>query len=168
MRVMNTLYVRGHKAHVGLERDALVVSDPDTGWTRVPLAALEGVVLLGNGQISTQALARCVEGNIRVCALRRGGKLRFAVGGPVGGNVHLRVAQLRCHDDPLARAALSRTIVAGKLQNYRLRLKRWSWDARPSEKKALQMLHERITDRLSGLPTARLASPIVVEIRPGP
>jgi CRISPR-associated protein Cas1 len=154
MRVMNTLYVRSHKAHIGLQKDALMVSDPETGWRRVPLAALEGVVLLGNGQISTQALARCVESNIRVCALRRGGKLRFAVGGPVGGNVHLRVAQLRRHDDPAARAVLSRTIVAGKLQNYRLLLRRWSWDARSTDKDTLQMLQERITDRLSSLSTA--------------
>lgn len=154
MRVMNTLYVRGHQARVGVQKDALIVADPEAGTRRVPLAALEGVVMLGNGQISTQALARCVESNVRVCSLRRGGKLRFVVGGPVGGNVHLRVAQLRRHEDPVARGALSRTIVAGKLQNYRLLLKRWAWDAKDSDKRTLEMLHERVTDRLSALPTA--------------
>lgn len=160
MRVMNTLYVRGHQAHVGLQKDALVVSDPEAGWRRVPLAALEGVVLLGNGQISTQALARCVESNIRVCSVRRGGKLRFVVGGPVGGNVHLRVAQLRRHEDPIARGALSRTIVAGKLQNYRRLLKRWSWDARSTDKGTLNMLRDRVTDRLSALSAAETGDAI--------
>lgn len=154
MRVMNTLYVRGHEARVGLQKDALIVSDPEAGWKRVPLAALEGVVILGNAQISTQALARCVENNIRVCALRRGGKLRFAVGGPVGGNVHLRVAQFRQYENSATRYSLSRIIVAGKLQNYRLLLKRWAWDAGCTDRDTLEVLHERVTDRLRTLPTA--------------
>lgn len=154
MRVMNTLYVRGHQAHIGVQKDALLVSDPDTGWRRVPLAALESIVLLGNGQISTQALTKCVERNIRVCSVRRGGKLSFVLGGPVSGNVHLRVAQLHQHDDPAIRAALSRTIVAGKLQNYRRLLKRWAWDAPHGNRETLDLLHQRVTDRLSTLPTA--------------
>ena len=154
MRVMNTLYVRGHQARVGLQKDALVVSDPGTGWRRIPLAALEGVVILGNAQMSTQALARCVECGVRVCALRRGGKLRFLVGGPVGGNVHLRLAQLRCSEDTIARAALSRTIVAGKLQNYRLLLGRWASDAKCDHRDALRVLRGRVSDRLKALPSA--------------
>jgi CRISPR-associated protein Cas1 len=151
---MSVLYVRGHRAHVSVERDALIVADPDSGWTRVPLAALEGIVLLGNGQISTQALATCVERNIRVSSLRRGGQLRFALGGPVSGNVHLRVAQLRRYDDSVARDALSRTIVAGKLQNYRRLLKRWMWDAEGADKDTLDALHQRVTGRIASLPAA--------------
>ncbi|MGD9675839.1 MAG: CRISPR-associated endonuclease Cas1 [Candidatus Bipolaricaulia bacterium] len=151
---MNTLYVRGHQAHIGLQKDALIVSDPDVGKSKVPLAALDSVVLLGNGQMSTQALARCTERSIRVSSLRRGGKLRFTVGGPVDGSVHLRVAQLRRHEDADARAVLSRTIVAGKLQNCRRLLKRWAWDARGEDRHALEVLHQRITERLSRLPFA--------------
>jgi len=154
MRVMNVLYVRGHRARVSVQKDALIVADPDSGWTRVPLAALEGIVLLGNGQISTQALAACVERNIRVSSLRRGGQLRFAVGGPVSGNVHLRVAQLRRYEDADARRTLSRTLVAGKLQNYRRLLKRWMWDAKGADKETLAILHERVTGRIASLPTA--------------
>lgn len=148
---MNTLYVRSHEARIGVQKDALIITDPQTGWRRIPLAALEGVVILGNGQISTQALAKCVENNVRVCVLRRGGGLRFAVGGPASGNVHLRVAQLRCYEDVLAKAVLSRTIVAGKLQNCRLLLKRWASDAEGADKATLNLLEQRVADRLATL-----------------
>ena len=154
MRVLSTLYVRDHRASVGLQKGALLVSGPD-GKTRVPLNALEGVVMLGAGQITTEAMARCVERNIRVCSLRRNGKVRFVVGGPTSGNVHLRVAQLRAATDVASCLALARTFVAGKLQNYRLLLQRWSWDASGLDRDQIVNQQQAIEDRLRALPNAR-------------
>lgn len=151
MRVLNTLYVQGHRTSVGLQKDALMVRDPVAGSSRVPLEAIEGVVLLGNGQISSQALARCAQRKIRVCSVNRGGKVRFIVGGPVSGNVHLRMAQLRAHDEASSRASLSRSFVAGKLQNCRSAIRRWSWDAVDGSTAELQRLWQRVGDRLVSL-----------------
>lgn len=154
MRVLNTLYVRDHRASIGLQKGSLLVSGPDGDRTRVPLNALEGVVMLGSGQISTEAIARCVERNIRVCSLRRNGKVRFVVGAPTSGNVHLRVAQLRAATDEATRTTLARTIVAGKLQNYRLLLQRWAWDASGLDRQHLIAQQRAIEDRLRALPGA--------------
>ncbi len=89
----------------------------ESGTTRIPLASIDAVVLLGSGQISTDALAACVKREIRVASLRRSGAMRFVVGGPLSGNVHLRIAQ---HEAVLSEEhslAIAQSVVAAKLQS---------------------------------------------------
>lgn len=153
MRVLNTLYVREHRARIGLQKYALIVS-VDERKTRVPLESLDGVVLLGSAQITSDALAACVERGVRVCALRRNGKVRFAVAGPVSGNVHLRLAQAAAASDPSRALTLAKWFVAGKLQNYRRMLLRWSWDAEGSAAEHLRRQADVVATRLEGLASA--------------
>lgn len=153
MRVLNTLYVREHRARIGLQKYALIVSVGDRK-TRVPLESIEGVVLLGSGQITSDALAACVERGVRVCALRRNGKLRFVVGGPVSGNVHLRLAQMRAASDVQRALVIAKWFVAGKLQNYRRMLLRWSWDVDAVTAGHLRAQADIVTTRLAGLASA--------------
>ena len=98
LRYLNTVYVRNHRARVRSRRGALLVASPD-GSQRIPLEAVDAVVLLGGGQITTQALEACVRRGVRVAALRQGGSVRFVVGHPTGGNIHLRMALYRVVND---------------------------------------------------------------------
>lgn len=154
MRVMNSLYVQDFRARIGLQKGALLITGSEGSKTRVPLAGLEAVVLVGGGQMTTDALARCVERNIRVSALRRSGKVRFVVGGPTGGNVHLRVAQVDAARDESRCLAIARSIVAGKIQNSRRLMQRWIWDSPPNQRSELEGFLARVDARLGGLPSA--------------
>ena len=78
MRYLNTVYVRDHQARVGHRRGSLVVKQ-EAGTTRVPLAGIDALVLLGSGQVSSDALAACVKRGVRVASLRRSGAVRFVV-----------------------------------------------------------------------------------------
>jgi CRISPR-associated protein Cas1 len=129
LRYLNTVYVRNHRARVKSQRGALLVASPD-GYQRIPLEAVDAVVLLGGGQITTQALEACVRRGVRVAALRQGGSVRFVVGQPTGGNVHLRMALYRAVNDEQLSLDLSKTIVAAKLQNSRKVVARWARDAK--------------------------------------
>lgn len=151
MRVLSCLYVLEHGARVSADHGSLLVTNRDGSRTRVPQEALEAVVLLGNSQVTAEALAACVRRGIRVAALRRNGAVRFLVGGPTSGNVYLRLAQVRAADDPTRRAAIARWIVAGKLQNYRRLLQRWSWDADRLGQAHLGALQESIAERIRNL-----------------
>ena len=91
MRYLNTLYVRDHRARVQHRRGSLTVSSPE-GSQRVPLEALDAVVVLGGAQVTMQALDACVHRGVRVSAHKRSGAVRFLVNGPTSGNVHLRTA----------------------------------------------------------------------------
>ena len=151
MRYLNTAYVRSHRARVGLQRGALLVSSPD-GCQRVPLEAVDAVVLLGAGQITTQALEACVRRGVRVSALRRGGGVRFVVGQPTGGNVHLRMAQYRAVTEPAVSLGLSKSIVAAKLQNSRKVIGRWARDEKEaSVAVSLAARSESLRSRVSTL-----------------
>lgn len=132
MRYLNTLYVQNHRARVKCRRGSLLVTTP-AGDQRVPLKAVDALVMLGSGQITSQALEACVKQGVCVAALRRGGSVRFVVGPQTGGNVHLRMALYRAVEDPRHSLALSKAIVAAKLQNSRKVMGRWSRDERDPE-----------------------------------
>ncbi|MCY3559570.1 MAG: CRISPR-associated endonuclease Cas1 [bacterium] len=157
MRYLSTVYVREHRAKVSFRRGSLLVSDPD-GKKRIPLEAIDGVILIGAAQITTDALGACVERNVRVASLKRNGAIRFVVGGPTGGNVHLRSALYAAVSNPRHSLELSRSVVAGKLQNSRRVINRWARDEHSaSGSDQLSTRADQIGSRvarLSGSPTA--------------
>ena len=154
MRYLNTVYVRDHRARVGHRRGSLMVKQ-ESGSTRIPLAGIDAVVLLGSGQVTTDALAACAKRGVRVASLRRSGALRFVVGGPMSGNVHLRVAQHRAVVSETHSLAIAQAVVAAKLQSSRKMLLRWSRDAdSPSARLRLQRRAEMIAERITRVPGA--------------
>lgn len=127
----------------------------ESGTTRIPLASIDAVVLVGSGQVSSDALAACVKRNIRVASLRRSGALRFVVGGPLSGNVHLRMAQHRAVASEEHSLAIARSVVAAKLQSSRAILLRWARDAKtPNHRQRLQRRAEMVAERIGRVPGA--------------
>ena len=155
MRYLSTLYVRNHRARVGHRRGSLVVKTPD-GHQRVPLEGIDGLVMLGGGQITSQALEACVKRGVRVAALRQSGTVRFVVGHKTGGNVHLRTALYGAVADAEHSLVLSRAVAAAKLQNSGRVVGRWSRDATtPATAKNLSWRAGQILSRVSRLEQAR-------------
>lgn len=153
MRVTGTLYVTDHRARIRLRRGTIVVEQPD-GWQRVPIESLEGLVLTGRAEITNDAIGELVRRGVRIAALSKAGRLRFSVGGPVSGNVHLRMAQLGRSADDERCLDVARVIVAGKLQNCRRAMQRWSWDARGHARWVIEREVDAIADRIGALRTA--------------
>lgn len=147
---MSTLYVVEHSARIGVHKGNLLVSH-EGRRTRVPVETVDGVVLAGGAQVSSQALSLCVKKGIRVSALSRNGHLRWAVGGPTQGNVLLRAAQLRAADQRERSAAIARWVVAAKLQNCRSSISRWLWDARGPVRDLMARERDAIADRVRAL-----------------
>lgn len=149
MRYLNTLYVRNHRARIRHRRGSLLLVSPD-GNRRVPLEALDAVVLLGGGQITTQAMEACVRRGVRVAALRQGGSVRFVVGPGTGGNVHLRTSLYRAILDEGHSLELSKAVVAAKLQTSRKVVDRWARDEK--DPRAAERLKSRARDLLARIP----------------
>ena len=149
MRYLNTVYVRDLQARIGHRRGSLLVKQ-ESGTTRIPLAGIDAVVLLGSGQITSDALAACVRRDVRVASLRRSGALRFVVGGPMSGNVHLRMAQHAAVLSDEHSLAIARAVVAAKVQSSRKMLLRWSREAKsPNHRQRLQRRAEMLAERIS-------------------
>ncbi len=152
MRLLTSLYVTDHRARLSARHGSLLVVNGDGSRSRVPLEALEAVVLVGHAQMTSEAIAACAARHVRVASLQGNGRVRYVLGGGLGGNVHLRLAQYRTADDPERCLAISRWIVAGKLQNARRMLRRWAWDAPAGRRHRLERLEASIGERLSWLP----------------
>ena len=133
------------------------MSSPE-GSQRVPLEAIDGLVLLGGAQVTTQALDACVRRGVRVAALRMSGAVRFVVNGAVSGNVHLRTALFSAAMDDVRSLALSKAIVAAKLQNSGKVVDRWSRDEKtPDEARRLAARGTQIRKRIARLADADTA-----------
>ena len=157
MRYLSTVYVRNHRARVQHRRGSLVVSSPE-GSQRVPLEAVDALVLLGGAQITTQALDACVRSGVRVAALQMSGAIRFVVNGPTSGNVHLRTAQFEAVMDENRSLAVARAIVAAKLQNSSRVVGRWSRDEKDTiEAEQLAVRGAQIRERIARLAEAETA-----------
>ena len=160
MRYLNTVYVRNHRARVHHRRGTLVVSSPD-GSQRVPLEAVDALVLLGSAQVTTQALDACVRRGVRVAALGMSGAVRFVVNGPTSGNVHLRIALFGAAMDPARSLALSKATVAAKLQNSWRVISRWSRDASdPATRQQLAARSEQVRHRVERLGEVQTADQV--------
>ena len=133
MRYLNTAYIRNHSARISHRRGSLHVKSSESTH-RIPLEAVDALLLMGGAQITTQALDACVRRGVRVAALRSNGAVRFIVSGPTSGNVHLRLAQNKAASDCNQALEISKTIVAAKLQSSRKVLERWARDQKDPAK----------------------------------
>ena len=157
MRYLSTAYVRNHRARVQHRRGSLLVAAPD-GNQRIPLEAIDALIVLGGAQITTQAMDACVRRGVRVAALQMSGAVRFVVHGMTGGNVHLRAALFRAAHDGDASLALSKAIVAAKLQNSKRVIDRWSRDEkRADDAERLASRGAQIGDRIDRVAAADTA-----------
>lgn len=59
MRYLNTVYVLNHQSRVKTRTGSLLVSSPESSQ-RIPLEAVDALVLMGGAQVTTQALDACV------------------------------------------------------------------------------------------------------------
>ena len=101
---------------------------------RIPLEAVDTLLLMWRAQTTAQALDACVRRGVRVAALRSNGVVRFIVSGPASGNAHLRLAQNKAASDCNQVLEISKTTVAPKLQSSRQVLDRWARDQKDSAK----------------------------------
>ena len=118
------LYVNEPGSHVGKRGEHLVVKKDGKETAKVPMHALRQVVIVGNVQVSTQALQTLIENEIPTSYLTGHGKFIGAFQAAPKKNVGLREAQYRKFADPAACLDLAREVVRAKVANQRTLLMR--------------------------------------------
>jgi len=155
MKLVDAVYVTEHGSKIGIEKGALTVKAPNGDRVRIPLESIEQVVVVCRAQVSDAAMERCARRGIRIAALTKTGRLRYAVEARETGNVLLRVAQVRAFDDVRMSLQIARSIVGAKIANSRAAVVRWSWDSSSSDKRFLTSIADDLSIRLSN---ARVAA----------
>ena len=102
----------------------------------VPIHHLESICVFGASTISPPALDLCWEHGVAVNYLSQFGYLQARMTGVADTSVTLRRAQFRAADNPARCAAITRQIIAGKLQNSRNSLLRGARESEISDHKS--------------------------------
>ncbi len=119
------LYVQEQGARVGLEGEVLEVRSREQGVIgKARLFELSQLVVLGNVQVSAQAIRELCGRGIPVCWMSFGGWLCGLTEGLGHNNVEIRRAQFRAADDAAAALLLARRFVRNKLANSRTLVRR--------------------------------------------
>ena len=134
--LLNTLYVTTQGAYVRVDHRTLKVEADNKTLLQVPVHHLGAVVCFGRVNVSPAAMAQCAADRRDLVFLSRGGRFRAKVIGPTSGNVLLRLAQHEAYQDQERSAAISRNIVAAKIQNSRLLLMREARQTKNDEAEA--------------------------------
>ena len=118
------LFVQEQWATVKKSGDRLVVRRKGGAEEEFKLLDISELTVLGNVQVTTQALRELCSRGIPVCYMSYGGWFYGMLTGTEGRNVHLRIAQHRMYGDPRGSMAIARQIVHGKARNCATMLRR--------------------------------------------
>jgi CRISPR-associated protein Cas1 len=170
----NTLYLTTPGSYVARDCLTLQVDVPEypaqmphedrnpkaaSGWRKLslPIHMLESICVFGPSTISPPALDLCWEHGVAVNFLNENGYLHARMTGVADTSVTLRRTHFRAADDPKKCAAISRQIVAGKIQNSRNSLLRAAREANlESERTSLEAAVDSLARQIRGL--ARLST----------
>jgi CRISP-associated protein Cas1 len=121
-----TLHVLSQGAHVGRSGDSLVVRPRDGPETKHPIRGLDGLILHGFAQVTTQALRACTEHEVAVHWLTTAGFHTCSLVA-TAGQVQRRIRQYRALTDEAVCLRLARALVLAKVEGqhrYLLRASR--------------------------------------------
>ena len=114
---MAYLYVSEQGAVLRKAGDRFLVEKDDEVVLDLPYHKLETVLLFGNIQVTTQAMAELLEKGVNLSLFSRNGIFRGSLSPPRGRNVELRLAQFEHYRDSARALALARAMVEAKIAN---------------------------------------------------
>jgi CRISPR-associated protein Cas1 len=117
-------YIETQGLRVGKSGEVLQVKDKDSMVQEIRLGEISQLNLMGNIQITTQAVQALCESETPVCYFSQGGWFYGVTTGMNTKNVFLRRAQFRLADQEWFCLNLARKLVAGKIRNQRTMLLR--------------------------------------------
>ncbi len=117
-------YLETAGLRVGKSGEVLQVKEKDTVKQEIRMGEISQLNLMGNIQISTQAVQSLCESEVPICYFSQGGWFYGITTGMNTKNVFLRRAQFRLADEEWFCLNFARKLVAGKIRNQRTMLLR--------------------------------------------
>ncbi len=118
------LYVAEQGAAVGKSGDEITVRNRDGQTRSIRMIDVSHVCLLGNVQVSAQAVRELAAASIPICHFSYGGWFHAVTAGMTHKNVELRIAQFAAAANPRRSLSFARRFVVGKIKNARTILRR--------------------------------------------
>jgi CRISPR-associated protein Cas1 len=114
---MAFVYVTEQGAVVKKAGERLVVAKDEKNLLDIPASKVEGVLIFGNVQFTTQAVHLMFEQGIELALFTRRGRFLGRLSSPVTKNITLRQRQYERHADTTFALSTAKSILTGKLTN---------------------------------------------------
>src|ERR1022692_4428473 len=137
------LYLNTQGVRVGKSGAVLQVREKEKLVQEVRIGEICQVSLMGNVQISTQAVQSLCEAEVPICYFSMGGWFYGITTGLNEKNVFLRRSQFRLAEEDYFARAVARRLVAGKIRNQRTLLQRNHVEPKATTLAGLKEMAER-------------------------
>ncbi|APU20786.1 CRISPR-associated endonuclease Cas1 [Actinoalloteichus sp. GBA129-24] len=147
--LLRTLFVSTPGTSLHLEGDTIRIHHPERPGRHIqPLIRIDQLVVWRGVDVSDELMLRCLADDRGITWLTRNGRFLGRAGGAQLGNPLLRLEQVRAYDDAARRLTIAKSVVAGKLQNYRQLLLRIARDADGARQSGIRAIAERHAEAL--------------------
>ena len=124
---MAVLYIKEQGSCVSRMDERIVVTKNRQTLLDIPVFKIENLSIIGNVQVTTQALQLLMENAVDVSYLSFSGKYLGSVSAEASKNIFLRFEQYGFYLDVDRRLAMARTIVDGKISNQMALIQNHRW-----------------------------------------
>ncbi len=122
---MSILYLEDQGAVVGVDANRCKVTHTDGMVRYLPLETLDGIMILGHIQLTTQCMETCLQRGITISYLSRGGKYFGRLVSTEHINVERQRKQCALYENAFS-VDLAREVLAAKLKNQEVVLERYA------------------------------------------
>ena len=114
---MSVIYVKEQGATIQKVGERIVVTKNQNRLLDIPIFQVENIAVIGNVQITTQALHMLMENGIDVSYMSYSGKYLGNAAAEASKNIFLRFEQYQFYLNEAKRISMARIIVYNKIQN---------------------------------------------------
>ena len=114
---MATLYLLEQGTSLFKENLRFIIHVPKKDKTEIPVREVKQILLFGNINLSTPAIATCLESQINVLFLSPSGRYKGHLSNIEASNLNIELLQYQYHSNREFRLNISQAIVMGKLLN---------------------------------------------------
>ena len=132
---MSVLYVREPGAYVRKCGKRIQVEKDGKRLMDLPVFKLSNVNIIGNVQVTTQALHFMMQEGIDVSYLSHSGTYVGHMTADSSKNIFLRLAQYQCYQSAARRLEIAKCIVENKVNNQMVLIRNFRWKAEEYDRK---------------------------------
>lgn len=125
---MAVVYIKEIGAYVRHLGEMLVISKNGETLQKIPISYIEHLVVIGNVQITSQALKKLLESGCDISYLTYGGKYIGQTSSHNSKNIFLRLAQYEWYNCEEKRMELARCIIESKVKNQIAMIQMFRWE----------------------------------------
>lgn len=125
---MSAIYIKEQGTYVQKSGERILVTKNGARLFEIPVFQMDNLCLIGNVQISTQALHMLMEKGVDVSYLSYSGKYLGHTAADASSNIFLRFEQYQMYLNEERRLSIARSITENKIKNQLEVIKRHRWD----------------------------------------